>query len=109
MVTKTTLQGGMLQNFGKSKINNLDIRVWVFSLKQKVLRLQIPVGNSLLMAIVKGLQDLLENLSCNFLRKELFLDDAVKQFTSRAQLSDEVHIFCIFKVLIKLEYIGMVQ
>ena len=36
-------------------------------------------------AVVQGLQDLLEDLRGDLLRKELFLDDAIEELTSRAQ------------------------
>jgi hypothetical protein len=42
------------------------------------------MGNALLMAVVKRLQDLLENSGCNFFREEFFLDDTIKELSTCA-------------------------
>ena len=39
------------------------------------------MGNALLMAVVKRLQDLLENSGCNFFREEFFLDDTPETYS----------------------------
>ena len=62
-----------------------------------------------LMAVVERLKDLFEALGGLLLREEFLLDDPVEQFTSFANLSDQVDILLLLKVLVELEDVGVVQ
>lgn len=65
--------------------------------------------NALVVAVIEGMQDLFENLGRVFLREELVLDDAIKQLTASANLSDEVHVFIVIEVLVQLEHVWMIK
>ena len=50
------------QQFGHSKVDHLDVRVWIFRLKNEVLRLEVAVSNAESVAIVDRKQHLSKKL-----------------------------------------------
>lgn len=50
-----------------------------------------------------------ENLSSFLFLKELLLNNHVEQFSSRAELSDQVDVFLILEILVKLENVGVIE
>lgn len=60
-------------------------------------------------AVVDALEDLLETVCGLGLGEELLLDDLVEQLSALAQLSDEVKVLVVFKVLVELEDVGVVK
>jgi hypothetical protein len=61
------------------------------------------------MAIIKTLQDLLEDSTRYFLREELCLDDSIKKLTTSANFCDEVYVSAILEVLVELEDMWVIE
>jgi hypothetical protein len=99
--SRLTIYRCTLNNFTKSKINNLQIRIVLLCFKQKVLRLEISVCNILAVTVAQRLKYLFKDSSGHFLREELLFNNPVKKFTSFAHFCDQIHIFFVFKVFVK--------
>ena len=67
------------------------------------------MGNVLVVAVVNGVEDLLEDLTSVLLLEELFLYDSIKEFTTSAQLTDQVDVLLVHKVLVQLDNVWMVE
>lgn len=61
------------------------------------------------MAVVDGLQDLLEHLGGVGLFEELLGNDPIEQLASLAQLSDEVNVLRVLEVLVQLDDVWVIQ
>jgi len=59
--------------------------------------------NVLKVAVVNALHNLLEHFGSISFIKELFFNDLIEQFSALADLSDEVNILGVLKVLIELD------
>ncbi len=60
------------------------------------------------MAVIKCHQNLFERFGCKCFIEILLLNNSVEQLTTLTQLCHQMHIHIIFKVLIQLNYVGMV-
>lgn len=67
------------------------------------------MGDVLVVAVVNGVEDLLEDLASVLLLEELFLYDSIKELSSSAQLTDEVDVLFVHEVLVQLDHIWMVK
>ena len=64
--------------------------------------------NTLFMAMVNALNNLLKDMACLLLAEELLLHDHVEKLTSLAQLCHQVDIFGIHEVLVELQNVWVV-
>ena len=80
-----SLQTATVTDLRQAEVDNLQIRVLFFGLEQEVFWLEIPMHNVLLVTVVKGLEDLLEDACSDRLAEELLGNDAVEKFTACAQ------------------------
>ena len=80
-----SLQSAAVHNLREAEVDDLEISFGIFAYKEEVLWLEISVDDVHGVAVVESLQDLLEDSSSHILAEELRLDDAVEEFTSRAQ------------------------
>ena len=65
--------------------------------------------DALVVAVVDSQHELLENMGSLGLGVELLLNDSVEHFASRAQLRDDVEVFFVFKVLVQLQNVRVVE
>lgn len=77
-----------VHSLGQPEINELDVRVIVLLIQQKVLRLDIPVANPVLVQITHCIKGLLHDATCLRLSQMLLLGNVVKELTSLAQFCD---------------------
>jgi hypothetical protein len=75
----------------------------------EVLWLQVSMHNIKAVAVIDGLNNLLEYVTCLELIKELFLHDHVEELASLTELGDEVNILGIFEILVHFEDVRMIQ
>jgi hypothetical protein len=61
------------------------------------------------MAIIYSEQNLFENTSCELLFEKLLLNNFFKEFTTLAKLCNQVDVFLIFKVLVQLQNLRVVE
>lgn len=66
------------------------------------------MANAVRVAVVKGLHDLQECLTRLLLGVVAFVNDAVEEFSSGADLHDKVDIAGVFEGFIEFDDIGMV-
>ena len=59
-----TMLTPLVKNLGKPEVDDFQVRRIVFRLEQEILWLQVPVAHAVVMAVVDGLEDLLEDLGC---------------------------------------------
>ena len=79
------LQAASITDLRQAEVDNLQVRVLFFGLEQEVLGLEVPMHDVLLVTVVQRLQDLLENACGDLLTEEFFGNDAVEEFTARAE------------------------
>jgi len=65
--------------------------------------------NILFVAVIDGLNNLLENIRCLEFSETFFIQDHIEKFTSLAELSNQVNVFGIFEILKEFEDVRMVQ
>ena len=98
-----------MTNLGKTKINNLNIWVFIFALIQEIFWFEISMCNFLGVAIVNCLQNLFENRACVDFIKIFLFDNLVKKLTTCTHLSDQINILRVLKILVQFKYMRMVQ
>ena len=74
-----------VDTLGQPKINQLDMTVVILLVKQEVLRLDIPVTNTICMQVAQRIKSLLHDRGRLLLGQVLFLRNMVKQFASFAK------------------------
>ena len=65
--------------------------------------------NTLFVAMVNALDNLLKDMASLLLTKEFLFYDHIKEFTSLTQLCYQVDIFGIYEILVELQNIRVVQ
>jgi hypothetical protein len=71
----------------KSEIRDLKVEVLV---KQEVLRLEVPMGHSLVMAVVETVHELAEEISGDLLLKPSSVGDVIEYLASLGQFEDNI-------------------
>jgi hypothetical protein len=66
------------------------------------------VHDVLRVAVVEGHEDLSESSSCHGFSEKFFSNDAVEKLSTGAELSDQIDVSFVLKVLVKLDYVGVV-
>lgn len=67
------------------------------------------MGDVIGVAIKNGLHDLFENECCIILAEKLLGDNVIEELTASTQLANQMHILLIFKVLVKLDDVWVVE
>mmetsp|Transcript_26177 Transcript_26177/g.55237 ORF Transcript_26177/g.55237 Transcript_26177/m.55237 type:complete len:244 (-) Transcript_26177:157-888(-) len=98
----------------QSKINNLNHCIFLLAAEQEILRLQIAVDNPLLiMAVRNGIQYAKDEFGgipfreVSLIALRLF-DDAIKEFSPRAQFRDEMEVLLVLVDLHQFDDVGVV-
>mmetsp|Transcript_17257 Transcript_17257/g.49900 ORF Transcript_17257/g.49900 Transcript_17257/m.49900 type:complete len:218 (-) Transcript_17257:1038-1691(-) len=86
----------------KPKVGDLNVRIIVFRGKQKVLRLQIAMGNSRLMHALGGLQQYFGKLSCVFFGVLRLFQDAIEDVSTTHVVHHHVEVLFFFVEIQKL-------
>ena len=97
------------QQLGHAKINDFDVGIWLFRLKNEVLWLQVAVSYAESVAIVDGKQHLSKELGGINLRKAAFFYNFIEKLSTLTQLGNEINIFVTLEIFIKFEDVWVVE
>lgn len=93
----------------ETEVNNFDVGFKTPARQQKIFRLEVPVADVGLVAVVHSVEYLPHELLDYFFFEEASVYDEVEHFASIAHLHDHVLVFVVFIGLIKLEDVGVVE
>lgn len=99
-----------MTDLGKPEINRLNLYIFVvFVADDEIFWLQISVDNTVLVAMVDGLHDLLENMASFVFTEEFLFHNHIKKLSSVAYLGDEIDVLGVLEILVKFEDVGVIE
>jgi len=93
----------------QTKIDHLDGSIRLFAHVKEILGLQISMADVFLVEVEQSPNDLFKNGSCFIFAEMTLLYDSVEQLTTITNFHNQINIHFVFKGLIKLDNIGMID
>ena len=90
---------GLIESSTETKVNDLKSKGILLGNHDEILRLEIPVNDSINVTVMKGCHDLSEDDSGVLLIVVFIGDDSVKELSSGAELKDEIDVLGILEVV----------
>lgn len=95
--------------YGQAKVRQLHCCALELGGQQQILRLQVPVHHTHLMAVQHGLQDLLDTVAGISLTVILPGHDVLKQLPTSNQVEDQVMMSLLRDAVVKPDDVGVFQ
>mmetsp|Transcript_6310 Transcript_6310/g.11221 ORF Transcript_6310/g.11221 Transcript_6310/m.11221 type:complete len:221 (+) Transcript_6310:897-1559(+) len=96
-----------MYTLGKAKVGNFDCRIIVRTLQQKILRLEVPMGDMIVVAVSDSINDNFASISGFFFVVICLGNDPVKELSSRHVLHHEVEGGGFFEKVIETNDVVM--